>query len=1125
MTATEEPKNKQYALKEHILSEANVYKAIYSLESYVFEKGLLSDEDLKKYVRLADKYDYEFISGIISEVRKRLTQILDDPSELFHVAVYFKIKKWDEEKHKVKFRPLHTASLCDQICMVCMLMPLMFEDTDRGRKKSELTKLIPHNFYGNIPSTDIKNLFEPWNRKYKEYTEAIITHSREYKKNHRFRTEVTLDIKDFFPSIHPKFIYRYVLDRLNLTYPSEVDRQTLSVVLSKLLYFEIDKQNLEGWEEQYYGKSDVPTLDGKYLSRGVAQGLPQSYLFGNLCMIEIEKRLKGNGYLKEGDAYYYVDDSVFYIKEDLEKDTDIFGKLIRQINVSLESFNDVSVRDTDIPEISISPKYVNWWTEVDKIQFHDETKSSFCPIEDAGFDIDGLELWMSEVSNAGNIFYNTDEIEDSYSRDKLENLIKGIETEISTIVGKEKTTPKEETRLKLLKRYNRFFLYRLRLLGYKQAEEVKEDEVNDYCKTFKIKQKEWNESDYKAWFETFEKDIFQSEGRLLLNYLPLSEAKKFLEKQLIPFEKRFVQSSLNVSEQAASYLLFQKDFSATLVLRQEPVDSYQSLCRWAKTNYKSKFTQSQTIQLNGLKKVFQQLAEDKLMDESLRKISPDYVAYVRKFSPVFNRRILNTYFSYVIGIQPSDSNAFVKYVGRQLYYAELRILSWLRNSRFTKENFAAFLQPLEANTLENRMPIDMSLLEVLDHFNKYVKTPEWIDILIQTHRVVKGLWYNGSKFMNAYTMHNEEHAVTLIRFSNKLIKAIDYLSIKQQDYYILYLACYLHDISMVIHPNIRNFCNGDESSMQIITEFILKLDEIHKKDVTVQEKDKKNIANKKIGNFLIDEFEKIFDYFSKSIRLTHAQESANKIREWHNGILKFIERTVLSYVAEVAASHGADANEVYGMKSHAKDSLISLKYMMMLIRLADLMDVAQDRVNYYLLNQNVQHLNSDSRFHWISHITTDTIEIKPKYQYDMSKKPQNRPLLECLNFNLYLNVKYISAIKPNSECKRLGICRHVFPFDKNKVELSKEYSDAEGFTIDISKNEKNNKRTSCPILCSWIMYKHQWLVDELVYLQNYLNAVNNSLIKTEVRLNVIYRDECQLEPSLFDSVREYLEKR
>jgi hypothetical protein len=1109
----------QGTLKDKILSEENIYKAIYSMESYVFEKGLLSEKDLRTYVRLQDKFDFEYIDRFIMVVQRRLTHMLDNPSLLFPIKVYFKIKKWEDGK--VKFRPIHTACLCDQICMVCMLMPLMFEDSECERKKSELTKLIPHNFYGNIPSTNVRELFEPWKRKYKDYTHAIITHCKEYKHNHRYRTELTLDIKDFFPSIHPKFIYYYVYQLMESLYPKKEDKKVLETVLAKLLYFVVDERNLKDWTSQYYGDKVPELVNGKFVNRGIAQGLPQSYLFGNLCTIEIEKQLKRNGYLNDCDSYYYVDDSVIYIKEDLKEEG--FKNLITQINTAMRKIS--APEDVKISEDVIDAAYTN---ECDglgyQIQYHDDKKSSYCAIEDAGYDIEGLELLKEEISNAGSVFDNSDEVEDYFCRDKLMKLTEIVNNEISRITPcNESEDYKTATQLKWLKRYNRYFLYRLRCLDFKQEEDLGTNKIIDFCKNFHLEPEDWNTFDYEKWFDNFDKDIFQNEGRLLLTNLPMDEAESFLKEKLKPFESKLVNSTLAGNEEANAYLLLQKDFTATLALRKLQAEPYRSLGRWVRSCYRNKLTQSQSLVMKGLCQIYDNLSEDTISDKSLQQICPDYVRFILRTSPDFKRKILNAYFSGVIGVQPSDSKAFVKFVGRHLCYTELRVLAWLRNPRFVWDDFGIFIQSMNAKALENGMPIDMSVLEVLDSFIKYVKEPKWVDTLIQTHRVVKGLWYNGSKFMNSYTLHNEEHAVTLIHKSNRLLKAIDYLAIKQIDYYILYLACYLHDISMVIHPNIRNFCNGDERSMQIISEFISKLQKIHQEGVLLTNADGKNIPNKKLGNFLIDEFEKIFDYFTDEVRNTHAKESAKKIREWHDGILKFINQAVLSNVAEVAESHGAEVEEVYGMKSLAKDSLISTKYMMMLIRLADLMDVAQDRVNYYLLQQNVEHLNKDSRFHWISHLTTDMIQVDPRFYYD----PQNderlfeRPLHERLNFNLFLNVKYMSSMKANKECKQ---CLMKPKLDSEIVNLPDEMSDAEGFMIEVC-NPGHKKTESCPILCNWIMYKHRWLVNELEQLQRYLNQVNSLLIRTEIRLNVIYRNEYQLESNLFDCVKQYLEEK
>ena len=83
--------NKVMSLKETVLSRANIFKAIYCMESYVFEKGLLSEEDLKMYVRLQDKYDFECINSVIKECQKKLEALMSDEKPLFDVEVYFKI--------------------------------------------------------------------------------------------------------------------------------------------------------------------------------------------------------------------------------------------------------------------------------------------------------------------------------------------------------------------------------------------------------------------------------------------------------------------------------------------------------------------------------------------------------------------------------------------------------------------------------------------------------------------------------------------------------------------------------------------------------------------------------------------------------------------------------------------------------------------------------------------------------------------------------------------------------------------------------------------------------------------------------------------------------------------------
>lgn len=64
----------------------------------------------------------------------------------------------------------------------------------------------------------------------------------------------------------------------------------------------------------------------------------------------------------------------------------------------------------------------------------------------------------------------------------------------------------------------------------------------------------------------------------------------------------------------------------------------------------------------------------------------------------------------------------------------------------------------------------------------------------------------------------------------------------------------------------------------------------------------------------------------------------------------------------------------------------------------------------------------------------------------------------------------------------------------------------------------------CTVLCRWMMRKHDWLVKELIALNDYLYSVNNSLFKTNINFIIHYRDEMRLDADMFDSVQEYLEE-
>lgn len=1130
--------NEILSLREKILDDCNIYNAIYSLESYVFDKGLLDSKaevkgndqvmiaksDLELYYALGDKYNADLITKVIDACKSRLKDILDpDKKELFEISVYFRMKKVDD-KGKLIYRPMHTARLIDMICMVCILTWLMYDDDNEKRSLSELSKLIPHNFYGNLPSTDVQYLFKAWKLQYKAFSDDVIENCRNYKNNHRYLTEVTLDIQNFFPSVSPEFLYNLIIDKLSATFslskdgkPND-DLEILKIAVAKLLYFKISPLNIESWQEEYYIEGyQKGSGNSFYMNCGIPQGLPQSYFFGNLCMLEVKKRMMSKE-LFDGDAYFYVDDSVIYIKSEL--DVSQFNDKIEALNDDLESlFEKSQKKDHDFYELL--PKKSKTFQEQlkYKVKFHTKGKSSCIYIDDADNHLDGLQDIKRCVSNSGSLFWSLDDIDDSISYKKLCAIKEVIDAELKQLQNKKnetdkggKVTESEAARIKLLKRYKKYFLYRISLFNLK----IDLESENRLWDSFTHKLEQAGKDELGDWLERNEEEIFQSEYRLLIEKISQKKGKE-IKKQIENFESEYTQKNKPTS----NFLYYQKDVENSIAMKAINIDKYASLRRWVKENYSGNIGLKQTANFSRFCEFLKDISSD-CLDDSCGCYCPIGIEkcsrFVRHNSPDFLRRILNVYFSESIGVRCSDDHSFIKSNSKKLCYTELRILLRLRNRNFEFNEFERFVASIDNDNISNQMKVDMALIGVLGTFIHLVKNPDWIDDLIQTHRITKGLWYNGSKFLNAYTLHNEEHAVALVNQAAHIVKTIDYFDLKSIDYYILFLACYLHDISMVIHPDLYKLGSPNSDTFEFVSEQVLKMQKsvseffgIYKKDDKMK---KRNAHYKEAGNHLIEVFEAVYDFFSDRTRERHHIDSANFILSKAHSLLDYLEPTLLSFVAKVSESHGWDYKDVYGLKSRAKRDTVSLKYLMILIRLADSFDVANDRVNYHLLRQNVSFLSDISRFHWISHLITDKLEFDADYETHILDTNgvdlYDKPITEKLIVRLYLNVKYLTTVTKQNQCEGCecsledgNIHIRIIGGPEKDIDL-------------VCKSEK------CTLMCFWMMKKHEWLIKELRALKEYLFSVNNSLISTQIEMQIICKNDMKLDADLFDDVSHFL---
>lgn len=273
------------SLRDFILSDANIYLAVYAVKSYVFDPQILCYEDKQLLSILMDPFDEQTIYRVIEEVKNIVEKIIMDENFRFETYVYFKPKEYNDGE--LIYRPIHTSGLKQLIAMVAVMHPLIYEIPDEDNKwrlnLSNYSRLIPNNFYGNRVSKKPEELFKNWNQQYKLYTQIANEYFKTYHETKEYKYELKLDLKNFFPSVNPIVIYEMLMKNIPVTLSSKDDIEVFKRIINKLLVCKVVNLNTSDAKERYYGKGN--SNDGYTV--GIAQGLPQSYFFGNICMIEI----------------------------------------------------------------------------------------------------------------------------------------------------------------------------------------------------------------------------------------------------------------------------------------------------------------------------------------------------------------------------------------------------------------------------------------------------------------------------------------------------------------------------------------------------------------------------------------------------------------------------------------------------------------------------------------------------------------------------------------------------------------------------------------------------------------------------------------------------------------------
>lgn len=1100
------------SLRDRLLSDENICLAIYFIPSYLNEniENVLSKEDLILKHELKDYFNEEKLQQKIEEVRNLIIKVIDNEDEYFDTDVSFIPKKKISED-EFQFRPLHIAKLTTQIAMMAMLQVIIY-DIDEGNNLvlSEIARSIPSNFYGNKISIDGKKIVCPWTEQFKEYQNKANEVMFRSSRNHQYQYEVKLDLQNFFPSINPNVIYRLVTERIPKKYASE-DFELLSTLVQKLLICKLPK--LDKTEQEWYIYSFSDEVKVKIREKGeikytigLPQGLPSSYFFGNIYMTLIKDLYEE---LFPGEMFFYVDDSLCFTDNDVglhEK----FSYLVKTLNSRITKLENKKISLLSNPQ-SILPKEYS----VDNltVKCHDpdleNSKSTATPLSSSKSYL-YLNALNREASNMSLDMESLDsELEVSMVRERTKSLSEYIDGLLSKLSG-------ESTFKTKLTSLRKFFRYRELKLNFKSGDDLQDFIKNDVLKLIKL------DLDPNTQKSVVSDEFFNdlSHGTLLQKlrfvlekYYEPTGLREELVEAIDKINRILYKDSSTRSyfKQACDNFIDVKSYQYEITHNTANI-SYESLKKIVTQKLFFLKLRTQKYREDYFKDIINGLSKGKDLFETLELTNVyDKYLYVRSKNHFFERMVLNAIYSYLFDFEIDDNFTFKRNNDTPITYANLRVLSYLRNNNFNLNDFIAKYSSMVKPEFASY--VGSSLLKVKNTFRSYVKDPNRIDDLILIHKYCADTWKNGTKLIQFYSLYNHDHAVELIQNAVKLLHGLTYLKIKSIDYFILFASCYLHDIAMVDMPNISKFYldSNNLEADKLYCDFTLEYDKV-KKDP------------KKLKKLMTDTFLSMSDFYEDSIRQNHGKKAYYGIKRSKE--LSFIDPSYLEAIAEVCSSHTLNSEEVYDIKSQGSLSNINLKFIKIILRVCDALDLNRFQISKQKLEQNINNLSPNVRGHWLSHFLIGDFSFNTSYSLnkiddEVTEKFENgecsiKPIREKieLNFDILFS-QTTSMLKGKVGCY-FDYVSKISIDDKTNLPILKIHE----------RDKENNEicKNCCCFMCKWFFKHNKYFIREIQELSKYLENIRDNFYQTEVVFNIRSVRHTDLSNNAFDYLKEFVEQ-
>ena len=1056
-------------LIERVLDERNIYAAIYALPSYVNEIGLLRQGDISNYSALClDRYLVN--KKLVSSCKQTLKKALEDGDFLFSISVHFQLKKVNDDGSP-EYRPIHFADIQTLICLQALSNIVFYDDELEKsiRQINPICMLIPDNFWGNRLTNQVEFVYKNWVGQYKGYVQTTIDKHRNYANTKQFTHEAYLDIKDFFPNINVNSVYEEILGRFSFSLnencedakygnPGKVcksDKDCLARILQLLLCFKLNECLNEKERYIYYGTNIGES--NVYYAKGLPQGLPHCAFFANWVMKDIAKIVDRH---LIGDKDYYVDDITVFCNEDQKKIRDS----VKKINQELAAFTKECLAPVDKVCSFLKENKIPFI-----LQLHDaDDKCCSFPIDKVDESIGNLMILNRKTSGLmQQIKVILGENTDKSSLSLIECLLNAIDKERKNIAG----NLEQGLYKKRLDSFYKFYANRKvqlvdRLETYNSSCKLIdiEDNLVELVNNGRLRQYYRDSIKLKS---NERKQILSAVENLDLRYA--NEVGINSGNLYYTTDCKGYKYYKDTTKQICYYFCLDKEVSA--FIREMDLVKCTSLCDW---------------------KQFFDVYERYFPIKDCRR-------FVFNVSQEYQRVLFLAIFCKLNHVSLSQVDSYQTTNFQQLSWNEVRILHYLRQTGFSYSKFKAFVIALLENDIwgNGEFEMDCSVAKVLPLIRRYVKGHTKNDQLIQAHLLVSGLWKNGSKFLHFFTLHNVEHSIALIEKCIEISRTFAMYDLTSYDYFLLFMACYFHDITLVDYPDVNTFS-------------------FDKEDILMEAG---------LDTQFVEAYKEVDSYFEQKIRSSHAKDSANAIN--YRQMFAFLNETTRNLISNIAFSHGDDAVNVYEAPEKLMDELqklqdktkskeyldntcildgvvskVHIKFLKSIIRLADSLDMSQDRVSPVYLKEVLRNIPDISRFHWISHLAVKKVLLESTYSLDkditnvsyLSPKGMNEDV--TLRIFLNTNNRLLAPSPLKKICQGMNL--------KNTEE---------GFEVTIE--EGQCKTTCCPFVCQWMHHKNPYLNQELVNIRKMSNQIDYSNFNTSAK--IIYeltQNKCNVDKYL-----------